>query len=71
MDCGRQNFLKKHVKLIFLFKKTCKSKGYALNVPDNVYSELVKLNWVEFKSNQLVLEEGKTKYKDRKPDNQN
>ena len=60
-----------------LCKRTGKSKGYAfLNVPDHVYSEIVKLNGVEFKSKQLVLEEAKTKHKDRTlhkqnpPDNQ-
>ena len=64
---------KKHANLIFLYaKKTGKSKGYAfLNVPDHVYSEIVKLNGVEFKSKQLVLEEAKTKHKDRTLDKQN
>ena len=55
-----------------LCKRTGKSKGYAfLNVPDHVYSEIVKLNGVEFKSKQLVLEEAKTKHKDRTLDKQN
>ena len=55
-----------------LYKRTGKSKGYAfLNVPDHVYSEIVKLNGVEFKSKQLVLEEAKTKHKDRTLDKQN
>ena len=53
-------------------QKTGKSKGYAfLNVPDHVYSEIVKLNGVKFKSKQLVLEEAKTKHKDRTLDKQN
>ena len=38
-----------------------------MNVPDHVYSEIVKLNGVEFKSKQLVLEEVKTKHKNRTP----
>ena len=42
-----------------------------MNVPDHVYSEIVKLNGVEFKSKQLVLEEVKTKHKDRTLDKQN
>ena len=41
-----------------------------MNVPDHVYSEIVKLNGVEFKSKQLVLEEAKTKHKDRTLDEQ-
>ena len=50
--------------------KTGKSKGYAfLNVLDHAYSEIVKLNGVEFKSN--LLEEAKTKHKDGAPDKQN
>ena len=53
-------------------QKTGKSKGYAfLNVPDHVYSEIVKLNGVKFKSKQLVLEEAKTKHKDQTLDKQN
>ena len=49
-------------KLIFLYAKKDKSKGYAfLNVPDHVYSEIVKLNGVEFESNPLVLEKAKKK----------
>ena len=49
-------------KLIFLYAKKGKSKGYAfLNVPDHVYSEIVKLNGVEFESNPLVLEKAKKK----------
>ena len=35
------------------------------------FSEIVKLNGVEFKSKQLVLEEVKTKHKDRTLDQQN
>ena len=55
-----------------LCKRTGKSKGHAfLNVPDHVYSEIVKLKGVEFKSKQLVLEEPKTKHKDRTLDKQN
>ena len=47
-------------------------QGYAfLNVPDHVYLEIVKLNVAKFKSKQLVLEEAKTKYKDRTLDKQN
>ena len=42
-----------------------------LNVPDHVYSEIVKLNGVEFKSKQLILEEAKTKHKDSTLDKQN
>ena len=42
-----------------------------MNVPDHVYSEIVKLNGVEFKSQQLVLEEPKIKHKDRTLDKQN
>ena len=42
-----------------------------MNVPDHVYSEIVKLNGVEFKSKQLVLEEAKTKHQDRILDKQN
>ena len=42
-----------------------------LNVPNHVYSEIVKLNGVEFKSKQLVLEEVKTKHKYRTLDKQN
>ena len=38
---------------------------------DHIYSEIVKLNGVEFKSQQLVLEEAKTKHKDRRLDKQN
>ena len=55
-----------------LCKRTGKSKEYAyLNVLDHVYSQMVKLNGVEFKSKQLVLEEAKTKHKDRTLDKQN
>ena len=42
-----------------------------MNVPDHVFSEIVKLNGVEFKSKQLALEEAKTKHKDRTLDKQN
>ena len=42
-----------------------------MNLPDHAYSEIVKLNGVEFKSKQLVLEEAKTKHKDRTLDKQN
>ena len=42
-----------------------------MNVPDHVYSEVIKLNGVQFKSNPLVLEEVKTKHKNRTPDKQN
>ena len=52
--------------------KTGQSKGHTfLNVPDHVYSEIVELNGVEFKSHPLVLEEAKAKNKDCTPDNQN
>ena len=55
-----------------LCKITGKSKVYAfLNVPDHVYSEIVKLNGVEFKSKQLVLEAAETKHKNRTLDKQN
>ena len=40
-----------------------------MNVLDHAYSEIVKLNGVEFKSN--LLEEAKTKHKDGAPDKQN
>ena len=50
--------------------KTGQSKGHTfLNVPDHVYSEIVELNGVEFKSHPLVLEEAKAKNKDCTPDN--
>ena len=42
-----------------------------MNAPDHVYSEIVKLNGLEFKSKQLVLEDKKTKHKDRTLDKQN
>ena len=42
-----------------------------LNVPGHVYSEIVKLNGVEFKSKQLILEEAKTKHKASTLDKQN
>ena len=42
-----------------------------LNVPNHVYLEIVKVNGVEFKSKQLVLEESKTKQKDRTLDKKN
>ena len=42
-----------------------------MNIPDHVYSEPVKLNEAEFKSKQLVLEEAKSKHKDRTLDKQN
>ena len=42
-----------------------------MNIPDYVYSEIVELNGVESKSKQLVLEEAKTKHKDRTLDKQN
>ena len=42
-----------------------------MKVPGHVYSEIVKLNGVEFKSKQLVLEEEKTKHKDHTLDKQN
>ena len=42
-----------------------------MNAPDHVYSEIVKLNGLEFKSKQLVLEDEKTKHKDRTLDKQN
>lgn len=71
LDYCRQNIKICKIDLP-LCKKTDKSKGYAfLNVPDHVYSEKNKLNVVEFKSKQLVLEEAKTKGKDRMPDKQN
>ena len=38
------------------------------NLPDLVYSEIVKLNGVEFKCKPLVLEEAKAKQKDRAPE---
>ena len=40
-------------------------------VPDHIYSEIVKLYGVKFKSNPLVLEESKTKHKEGSPDKQN
>ena len=53
-------------------KRTDRSKGYAFfNVADLIYTEIVKLNGLEFKSKQLVLEEVKTKHKDRTLDKQN
>ena len=42
-----------------------------MNLPDHVCSEVGKLNGVEFKSKQLVLEDAKTKHKDRTLDKQN
>ena len=42
-----------------------------LNVLEHVYSEIVELNGIEFKSNPLNLEETKEKHKGRTPDNQN
>ena len=36
-----------------------------MKVPDHVYSEIFKLDGIEFKSKQLVLEEARTKHKDR------
>ena len=55
-----------------LCKRTGKYKRYVfLNVPDHVYSEIVKLNGVEFKSQKLVLEEAKGKHKVCTPDEQN
>ena len=70
LDYGQQNIFKKHASPFM--QKTGKSKGYTfLNVPDHVYSEKVKLNGVESKSKQLVLEEAKTKHKDRTLDKQN
>ena len=42
-----------------------------MNVPDHVYSGIVKLNGTEFKSKQLVLEEEETKPEDRTLDKQN
>ena len=57
---------------LLLCKRTGKSKGYAfLNVPDHVYSKIIKLNGVKFKSKELVLEESKAKHKDRTLDKQN
>ena len=42
-----------------------------MNVLGHIYLEIVKFNGVEFKSKQLVLEEAKTKHKDRTLDKQN
>ena len=39
------------------------------NVPDHVYSEIVKLEEAEIKSNPLVSEEAKMKQRERTPDN--
>ena len=62
----------------FMQKQKQKKPGkrYAfLNAPcfrmQHVYSERDELNGVEFKSKQLVLEEAKTRYKDRTPRKQN
>ena len=41
-----------------------------MNVLGHIYLEIVKFNGVEFKSKQLVLEEAKTKHKDRTLDEQ-
>ena len=41
-----------------------------MNVPDHVYSEIVKLNGVELKSKQSALEKAKTKHKDHTLDEQ-
>ena len=59
--------------MIFLYaEKPVKSKRYLIsNVPDHVYLKIVKLNDVKFRPKQLVLEEAKTKHKDRAPDKQN
>ena len=48
-----------------------RSKGYTFStVPSCVYSEIVKLNVVEFKPKPLVSEDTKAKHKDRTPDKQ-
>ena len=51
-DYGQQNIFKKHAELIFVYaKEQTKYKRYAFfNVLDHVYSEIFKLNGVEFKS---------------------
>ena len=55
-----------------LCKRTGKSKGYAfLIVRDHVYSEIFKLNGVEFWGKSKQLEKAKTKHKDRTLDKQN
>ena len=48
-----------------------KDKYAFFNVPDHVYSEIAKLNGVEFKSKQVVFEGVKTKHKDRTLNKQN
>ena len=72
-DYGQQDIFKKHAKLIFLFAKeqTDLKDTHFFNVADLIYTEIVKLNGVEFKSKQLVLEEVKTKHKDCTLDKQN
>ena len=62
-DYDQQNIFKKHAKLIFLCAKKI-DKYTFFNVPDHVYSEMVKLNGVEFKSKQVVFEGVKTKHKE-------
>ena len=48
-----------------------RSKGQTFStVPSYVYSEIVKLNVVEFKPKPLVSEDTKAKHKDRTPDKQ-
>ena len=42
-----------------------------MNVPESIYSERIKLNEVEFKSEHLVLEWAKARYKDYTQDKQN
>ena len=72
LDYCQQNIFNKHVKLIFFYaKKIGKSRGYKFfNVLNYVYSEIVKLNRVEFKSKPLVSEEAKAKHKDSTSDKQ-
>ena len=70
-DYDQQNIFKKHAKLIFLCAKKKKDKYAFFNVPDHVYSEIVKLNGEEFKSKQVVFEGVKTKHKDRTLNKQN
>ena len=72
LDYCQQNIFNKYVKLIFFFaKKIGKSKGCKFfNVLNYVYSEIVKLNRVEFTSKPLVSEEAEAKHKDRTSDKQ-
>ena len=72
LDYCQQNIFNKHVRMIFFYaKKIEKSKGYRFfNVLNYVYSEIVELIRVKFKSKPLVSEEAKEKHKDRTSDKQ-